>query len=143
MRGQQNLTLAGAKIVLAAAEAKAKEIGVDMDIAVVDRSGLLLAFHRMEGAKLTSIDIAINKAFTSASTRMPTSAYRQIAGAEGKAFGIFVSNQGRFMIFGGGVPVVHEGEVIGAVGCSSGSPEEDEEVARAGIDALLEALKGR
>lgn len=141
LQSQRNLTLAGAKVVLAAAQERAEQIGVDMDIAVVDRSGLLLAFYRMDGAKLTSIDVAISKAFTAASTRMPTSAYREVAGPKGKAFGIFVSNQGRFMIFGGGVPILFDGEILGAVGCSSGTPEQDEEVAQAGIDALLEALR--
>lgn len=134
------LTLEGAKIMLQAAEAKAREIGVDMDIAVVDAGTNLLCFHRMDGAKITSIDVAINKAFTAAGTRLPTSQYTEVAGPGGKAFGIHVSNRGRFMIFGGGLPIVLEGQTIGAIGCSSGSVEQDTEVAQAGIDALLAAV---
>ncbi len=134
------LTLEGAKLMLQAAEAKAHEIGVDMDIAVVDAGTNLLCFHRMDGAKITSIDVAINKAFTAAGTRLPTSKYAEVAGPGGKAFGIHVSNRGRFMIFGGGLPIVVEGQTIGAIGCSSGSVDQDTEVAQAGIDALLGAL---
>ncbi|RPI29240.1 MAG: heme-binding protein [Acidobacteria bacterium] len=140
-RGCIQLTLDAAKVMVQAAEDKAREIGVDMDIAVVDAGTNLLCFHRMDGGKITSIDVAINKAFTAAATRLPTSAYAEVAGPGGKAFGIHVSNHGRFMIFGGGVPVVVEGQTIGAIGCSSGSVEQDTEVAQAGIDALLAALE--
>ncbi len=135
------LTLHDAKIILEAAERKAQEIGVPMDIAVVDDGGHLLAFYRMDGAKITSIDIAINKAFTAAGTRKATHEYAEIAQPGGPAFGIHVSNQGRFMIFGGGVPIVVDGYVVGAVGCSSGTPEQDRLVAQAGIEAFLASLR--
>ncbi|HEX3033682.1 MAG TPA: heme-binding protein [Thermodesulfobacteriota bacterium] len=135
------LTLKDAKIILDGAEKKAKEIGVDMDIAVTDDGGNLLAFYRMDGAKITSIDIAINKAFTAAGARKPTHEYAVVAGAGGPAFGIHVSNSGRFMIFGGGLPIFVDGRIVGGVGCSSGSVEEDRIVAQAGIDALMENLK--
>lgn len=140
-RNRIALTLDGARVILDGAMQRAREIGVDMDIAVTDAAGWLLAFYRMDGAKLTSIDIAINKAFTAAGTRKPTHEYSGIAGAGGPAFGIHVSNQGRFMIFGGGVPIIVDGQCIGAVGCSSGSAEQDREVAEAGIAALLESLR--
>jgi len=134
------LALADAKVVLEGAEAKAREIGVDMDIAVVDDGGNLLAFVRMDRARVTSIDVAISKAFTAACARKPTHEYAAVAGAGGPAFGIHVSNQGRFMIFGGGLPVFIDGQIAGGVGCSSGSPDEDRAVAQAGIDRLLEHL---
>ena len=135
------LTLEGAKVILAASERMAAEIGVDMDIAVLDDGMNLLAFHRMDGAKLTSIDVAIGKAYTAAGTRLPTRNYAVSAAAGAPAFGINVSNNGKFMIVPGGLPIkLPSGETIGAVGCSSGSPEQDEEVAKAGIDALLAAL---
>lgn len=137
MRKIPKLELEDVKIVLAGAEAEARKIGVDMDIAVVDDGGNLLGFHRMDRAKITSIDIAINKAFTAAGTRKPTRDYKAVGAPNGPAFGIHASNQGRFTIFGGGVPVLFENECVGAVGCSSGSPEQDEQVAQAGIDALL------
>jgi uncharacterized protein GlcG (DUF336 family) len=135
------LTLQDAKIILEGAERKAQEIGVPMDIAVVDDGGNLLAFYRMDGAKITSIDIAINKAFTAAGARKATHEYAEIAQPGGPAFGIHVSNQGRFMVFGGGLPIFVEGHIVGGVGCSSGTPEQDRIVAQAGIDAFLASLK--
>jgi uncharacterized protein GlcG (DUF336 family) len=135
------LTLDDVKIILAASEQKAKEIGVDMDIAVVDDGGHLLGFYRMDNAKITGIAIATDKAFTAAGTRKPTRDYAEIGKPGGMAFGIHVSHQGRFTIYGGGVPVFIDGRIVGAVGCSSGSAEQDHEVAQAGIDALLEKLK--
>ena len=134
------ITLSDARIVLEGSEAKAREIGVDMDIAVTDDGGHLLAFIRMDKARVTSIDVAINKAFTAACARKATHEYAASAGAGGPAFGIHVSNQGRFMIFGGGLPVFIDGMIAGGVGCSSGSPEQDQAVAQAGIDKLMQHL---
>ena len=127
MRTVQKLTLDDARVMMAAAEAKAQEIGVDMDIAITDDNGSLLMFHRMDGGRITSIDVAISKAFTGAAARKSTRAYGEVSGPGGPAFGIHVSNQGRFMIVAG-------------IGCSSGSPDQDEVVAQAGIDALLASL---
>ncbi len=134
------LTLSDARIIIDGSEAKAREIGVDMDIAVVDDGGHLLAFIRMDNARVTSIDVAINKAFTAACARRATHEYAAVAGAGGPAFGIHVSNQGRFMIVGGGLPIFIKGVIAGGVGCSSGSPEQDREVGQAGIERLLAAL---
>ncbi len=131
------LTLNDARIILEGCETKAREIGVDMDIAVVDDGGHLLAFVRMDGARLTSIDVSINKAFTAACARRGTHEYAAMAGPGGPAFGMHASNQGRFMIVGGGLPIFCNGMIAGGVGCSSGSPEQDREVAQAGIDRPL------
>ena len=140
MRKIPKLELEDVKTILAGAETEARKIGVDMDIAVVDDGGNLLGFCRMDRAKITSIQIAIDKAFTAAGTRKPTREYKTVGAPNGPAFGIHVSNQGRFVIFGGGVPIIVDGECIGAVGCSSGSPEQDEQVAQAGIDAWLKGM---
>jgi uncharacterized protein GlcG (DUF336 family) len=134
------LTLADARIVLEGAETRAREIGVDMDVAVVDDGGHLLAFIRMDRARVTSIDVAINKAFTAACARRATHEYAAVAGAGGPSFGIHVSNQGRFMIVGGGLPIFVNGVIAGGVGCSSGTPDQDRDVAAAGIDRLLATL---
>jgi uncharacterized protein GlcG (DUF336 family) len=130
------LTLEGAKIILAASEDKAKEIGVPMSIAIVDEGCNLITFENMDGAKITSIDIAMNKAFTAAGSRKGTHEYAEVASPGKPAFGIHVSNQGRFTIFGGGLPILIKGEVVGGVGCSSGTAEQDREVAQAGLAAL-------
>ena len=123
-----------------AAEKKASQIGVDMDIAITDDSGSLLMFHRMDDARITSIDVSINKAFTAAAARRSTRAYAEASQPGGPAFGINVSNQGRFMIVAGGLPIFVEDQIVGRVGCSSGHPDQDEAVAQAGIEALLTNL---
>jgi uncharacterized protein GlcG (DUF336 family) len=130
------LTLDGARIALAAAEQRSKEINVPMNIAIMDNACHLLAFARMEGAKLTSINIAIDKAFTAAGHRAPTSVYKDNVYPGGPAYGINHSNQGRFMTIAGGVPIVKDRVVVGAVGCSTGLPSQDEDVAKKGVEAV-------
>ena len=134
------LTLDDARVMMAAAEQKAAEIGVDMDIAITDDGGHLLMFHRMDAARITSIDIAISKAFTAAAARKSTRAYGESGGPGGPAFGIHVSNQGRFMIFAGGLPIFIDNRIVGGIGCSSGHADQDEVVSQAGIDALAAYL---
>ena len=140
MKSVPKLTLSDARIIMAAAEQKSREIGVDMDIAITDDSGSLLMFHRMDNARITSIDVAISKAFTAAAARRSTRSYGEVSQSGGPAFGIHVSNQGRFMIVAGGLPIFVDEQIVGGVGCSSGHPDQDEEVAQAGIDALLASL---
>lgn len=140
MKTVQKLTLDDARIVMTAAEKKAREIDVDMDIAITDDNGSLLMFHRMDNGRITSIDVAISKAFTAAAARRSTRAYGEISGPGGPAFGIHVSNQGRFMIVAGGLPIFVDNQIVGGVGCSSGSPDQDEVVAQAGVDAFLLSL---
>ena len=140
MKTVPRLTLDDARTIMETAEQKSREIGVDMDIAIADDGGNLLMFHRMDNARITSIDVAINKAFTAAAARRSTKAYGEVSNPGQPAFGIHVSNQGRFMIMGGGLPIFVEEQIVGGVGCSSGHPDQDEEVAQAGIDALLASL---
>lgn len=136
------LTLSAAQAAARACEAKAKQIGVPMNIAVVDANTHLLHFSRMDGAKLTSINIAIDKAFTASGHRLPTSAYKEAVWPGGPAFGINNSNGGRFTTIGGGIPIKGpNGEILGAIGCSTGTPAQDEEVSKAGIEALEKLLK--
>lgn len=139
-RSVPRLTLMGARLIMAAAARRAAALGVPMDIAVVDDGGHLLAFNRMDGAKLSSVDIAISKAWTAACTRRATHDYAEIAGPGKPAFGIHVSNGGRFMIVGGGLPITLGGQVVGGIGCSSGTVQQDRDVAGAGIQALQHRL---
>jgi uncharacterized protein GlcG (DUF336 family) len=137
------LTLEGARTALAASTAHALEIKVPMNIAVVDASCHLVAFQRMDGAKITSISIAIDKAFTAAGHRAPTSVYKDNVWPGGPAFGIGNSNGGRFTTIAGGVPIVKQGVVVGAVGCSTGTPPQDEDVAKAGVRAVEQGFEVR
>ncbi|KAH8602322.1 hypothetical protein B0O99DRAFT_680454 [Bisporella sp. PMI_857] len=135
------LTLEGAKIAIAASEKKAKEIGVDMNIAIVDASTHLLHFSRMPNAKITSISIAIDKAFTAAGHRQGTHLYKDAVWPGGVAYGLGNSNGGRFTTFGGGLPILNmNGEVIGGIGASTGTPAQDQQVVQAGVDALNSIL---
>jgi uncharacterized protein GlcG (DUF336 family) len=134
------LTLEGARIALAAAETRSKEIKIPMNIAIVDNACHLLAFVRMEGAKYTSINIAIDKAYTAAGHRAPTSVYKDAVWPGGPAYGINHSNGGRFMTIAGGIPIVKDGEVVGAIGCSTGLPSQDEDVAKSGVEAVQKSF---
>jgi uncharacterized protein GlcG (DUF336 family) len=121
---------------MAAAARRAAALKVPMDIAVVDDGGHLLVFNRMDGAKLSSVDVAISKAWTAACARRPTHEYAEIAGPGRPACGIHMSNSGRFTIVGGGMPISLDGHIVGGIGCSSGTVHQDREVAQAGIAAL-------
>jgi uncharacterized protein GlcG (DUF336 family) len=130
------VTLERAKKVIAAAEKKAADIGQPMNIAVVDAGGNLVAFSRMDNAWIGSIDIAINKAFTSRAFDIATKDLAKLSQPEEEFFGIHVSNHGRVMIFAGGVPLKEGGKVVGAIGVSGGMGKQDHAVAEAGADAF-------
>ena len=130
------VTLADARRVIAAAEAKAAEIGQPMNIAVVDGGGNLVSHVRMDGAWIGSIDISINKAFTSRAFDITTKDLADNSQSGDQFFGIHVSNRGRVMIFAGGIPLKRDGKVVGAVGVSGGSGAQDHEVAEAGANAF-------
>ena len=124
------MTLEQARRVLAAAEKKALDIGQPSNIAVADEGGNLMAFIRMDGAWLGSIDIAINKAFTSRAFDISTKDLGKLSQPGEDFFGIHVSNHGRVMIFAGGIPLKQGGKVVGAIG------KQDQTVAEAGADAF-------
>ena len=131
------LSLAEAREVLAGASDHAEHIGVPMCISVVDESGNLIAFERMDGAKILSVSLSEDKACTAALARRPTHIYNALAQSGGLVHGIDGSLGGRFSLVGGGYPVIVDGDVVGGVGCSSGTPEQDMECCRAGLERLL------
>jgi uncharacterized protein GlcG (DUF336 family) len=130
------LKLEDARRIIAAAQKKAAEIKQPMNVAVCDAGGNLLAFERMENAWLGSIDISINKAWTSRAFDIATGDLAKHSQSGGQFFGIHASNGGRVMIFAGGVPLKKGGQVIGAIGVSGGTGEQDQAVADAGAAAL-------
>ena len=130
------VTLEAARNIIRAGEAKAAAIGQPMNIAVVDAGANLVAFERMEGAWLGSIDISINKAFTARAFDIETKALGENSQSGDQFFGIHVSNHGRVMIFAGGVPLKSGGQVVGAVGVSGGSGKQDQSVAEAAAAAF-------
>jgi uncharacterized protein GlcG (DUF336 family) len=130
------ITLEEAQRILSAAEEKARQMDQPMNIAVMDAGRNLVAFHRMDGAWVASTDIAIDKAFTSAGRGLTTRKIGEMAQPGQPLFGINTTNGGRIVIFAGGIPLMRDGEVIGAIGVSGGTVDEDEEVAEAGVAAL-------
>ncbi|HEX5820331.1 MAG TPA: heme-binding protein [Solirubrobacterales bacterium] len=132
----KTVTLDAALKVVDGARAKADEIGVPMNIAVVDEGNNLTAFARMDGAWLGSIDIAQNKAYTARSFDMSTKDLAPLAQPNQPLYGIEASNQGQLIVFAGGILLMDGDEIVGAIGVSGGSVEQDHEVAEAGVAAF-------
>ncbi len=131
-----DITLEQAQKIVAAAQAKAAEIGTKMNIAVVDAGANLKAFARMDGAWLGSIDISIKKAKTARYFDMPTGAIGGLSQPGGSLYNIEVSNGG-LISFPGVIPLKNaSGEIIGAIGVSGDAVENDHAVAEAGVNAL-------
>jgi uncharacterized protein GlcG (DUF336 family) len=130
------ITLNDARRIIAAAEKKAAEIGQPMNIAVADAGGNLLAHVRMDGAWIGSVDISIKKAWTSRAFDIATRDLAAHTQSGNQFFGIHASNDGRVMIFAGGIPLKKNGVVVGAIGVSGGSGEQDHAVAEAGAAAF-------
>lgn len=136
------ITLDDALPVLAAARAKAEEIGVKQTICVVDESGQVIALHRIPGARLTGVDISIAKAFTAAGHERATHLFNEppngpaLPGNE--AFGISHMLPGKFAVFVGGFPILYQDQIVGAVGVSGGNGEQDKAVGAAALAAFAE-----
>lgn len=131
-----DITLSEAEAVISAAERKAKEIGIAFDIAVVDAGNNLKAFARQDGAWLGSIDIAQAKAYTARAFDMSTKDIAPLAQPGQPLFGIHAGNDGKIIVFAGGIPLKRAEEVVGAVGVSGGAVDQDHEVALAAAAAF-------
>lgn len=130
------VTLNDARRIIAAAEKKAEQLGQPMNIAIADGGGNLVAHVRMDGAWIGSIDISMNKAYTSRAFDITTKDLAEYSQSGNQFFGIHASNNGRVAIFAGGVPLKRDGKVVGAIGVSGGSGEQDHAVAEAGAAAF-------
>ena len=126
------ITLEEARTIIAAAEQSAIKIGQPMNIAVVDSGGNLVAHVRMDNAWIGSVDISINKAWTSRAFDIETGDLGKNSQPGDQFYGIHASNHGRVMIFAGGIPLKRKGKVMGAIGVSGGSGQQDQTVAKAG-----------
>lgn len=142
MQTFRRLDLEDARQLVKQASIKAIEIGVPQCIAVTDESGTLIAFERMDGGKVSSVSIAIDKAFTAAAARNSTSFYGQVSQPGNPAWGINQTNGGRFCVIGGGLPIIVDGTVVGGIGVSSGTAAQDEVVAQAAVDWFHEKAAG-
>lgn len=130
------VTLQTAQTIVAAAEQRAHDIGVPMNIAVVDDGANLVAFARMDGAWLGSIDIALGKAFTARAFDLGTEELAPMSQPGQPLYGITATNHGRVVILPGGLPLRAGGAVVGAIGVSGGEVAQDQQVAEAGAAAF-------
>ena len=142
MRKVYRIDLDDALPILAAARAKAEEIGVKQTICVCDDGGNVLGLHRLPGARLTGVDISIAKAFTAAGHERATHLFNEppngpaLPGNE--AFGISHMLPGKFAIFVGGFPIEYDGTIVGGLGVSGGNGEQDKAVGAAGLQAFAD-----
>jgi uncharacterized protein GlcG (DUF336 family) len=139
MHTYKTLTLEEANVILDAAQRKAEEIGVPHVLCVADNAGYPIALRRLNGGKVTSVQIAMNKAFTAAGHRRPTHHYKNSLPGE-EAFGIFTQHEGRFTVFVGGFPIMVDGQCVGSIGASGGNGEQDIAVCEAGIAAFVKLI---
>jgi uncharacterized protein GlcG (DUF336 family) len=131
-----DVTLDVAKELIAAAEARADEIDVPMCIAVMDDGANLVGFHRMDDALLASISISQNKAYSAVSLKLDTETVWEVSQPGEALYGLGNTNDGRIITFGGGIPLESDGTVVGGIGVSGGSAEEDVDVASAAVEAF-------
>src|ERR1700688_2362892 len=128
--------LVEARRIIAAAEEKPVEVGQPMNIAVADAGGNIVAHVRMDGSWIGSIDISMKKAYTSRAFDISTKDLATHSQSGGQFFGIHASNNTKIMIFAGGIPLKKGGKVVGAIGVSGGSGDQDHAVAEAGAAAF-------
>lgn len=145
MHSIYRITLDDALPALAAARAKAEEIGVKQTLCIVDEGANVIALHRLPGARLTGVDISIAKAFTAAGHERPTHKFTEepngpaLPGNE--AFGISHMIPGKFAIFVGGFPLEYEGQIVGGIGVSGGNGDQDKAVGAAAIEAFAKHME--
>ncbi len=135
MLTKKTLSLAEAELVLDAAQKKSEEIGIAHVICVADNAGYPIALRRLDGGKITSVQIAENKAFTAAGHKRKTHTFTNTYPGE-EAWGIFTQHGGRLTVFVGGYPIEVDGEVVGGIGVSGGNGEQDIAVCEAGLAAF-------
>ena len=130
------LTLKAATTLMKAAKAAARELGVPISVAVVDQGGQLVAFERMDTADLVTIQLAQDKAWTALMNRMPTRDLAPLVQPGAEFYGYESIGRGRTIVFAGGMPVEMGGVLVGGVGVSGGSVDQDQQI----VDAALAAL---
>ena len=137
---KHKMTLKAANALIEKVTAKAASMGVNVVAAVSDQAGRPVAVQSMDGAYIASFDIAINKTFTSASLKMSTEALSHLSQPGQPLYGIQFTNEGKIVILGGGEPLEADGKIIGALGVSGGTAEEDTAIAAYGREVFEEVL---
>ena len=140
MKNSSVMNLKTAKALIEAVEQEAQRVGVKAVVAVSDAAGRPIAIHCMDGAYIGSFDVALNKTYTSVAFRMPTSKLAELAAPGGSLYGIQHTNEGKIVIFGGGEPLYVDGVLIGALGVSGGTAEQDTKLGEYGKNILKEVI---
>jgi uncharacterized protein GlcG (DUF336 family) len=140
MRTSNVMNLKTAKALIELVEAEAARMGVKAVVAVSDAGGHPIAVHCMDGAYIGSYDVAVNKTYTSVAFQMPTSALATLAAPGGSLYGIQHTNHGKIVIFGGGEPLYVDGVMVGAIGVSGGTAEQDTKLGAYGKDRLKDVI---
>ncbi|MBQ1962171.1 MAG: heme-binding protein [Clostridia bacterium] len=132
---QGSITLEKANLLIAAVRERAAQMGVKAVVAIADKHANPVSVQCMDDSYIASYDIAVNKAFTVTSLKMPTTALKTLATPGGSLYGIQFTNSGRIVIFGGGVPLYDKnGNIVGGLGVSGGSEEQDTALAEYGAE---------
>ena len=142
VKAAPSMNLKLAKALMEKVEAEAARIGVKAVVAVSDAAGRPIAVHCMGGAYIGSYDIAVNKTYTSVAFQMSTATLAELAAPGGSLYGIQHTNQGQIVIFGGGEPLYVDDVLIGAIGVSGGTAEQDITLATYGKEVLKEVIRG-
>ncbi|MBE5868797.1 MAG: heme-binding protein [Lachnospiraceae bacterium] len=136
----KSLNLETAVALIDKVKAQAERMGIKVVVAVADAAGHPVAVHCMDGAYIGSYDVAVNKAFTCAAFKMPTATLGELAAPGGSLYGIQFTNGGKIVVFGGGDPLYMNDVLIGAIGVSGGSAEQDIELSAYGKNMLKEVI---
>ncbi len=140
MKASSTMNLKLAQALMERVEAEAQAMGVKAVVAVSDASGRPVAIHCMDGAYIGSFDVALNKTYTSVAFQMSTAKLAELAAPGGSLYGIQHTNEGKIVIFGGGEPLYLDGVLIGAIGVSGGTAEQDTKLGEYGKNILKEVI---
>lgn len=140
MKASSVMNLKTAKALIGLVEEEAERMGVRAVVAVSDAAGRPIAIHCMDGAYIGSFDVALNKTYTSVAFQMPTSKLAELAAPGGSLYGIQHTNEGKIVIFGGGEPLYAEGILVGALGVSGGTAEQDIKLGEYGKNKLKDVI---
>ena len=138
---EKNFGLKKAKKLIAMVEAKAKTMGLNVVVAVSNEAGRPIAIECMDNSYIASYDVALNKAYTVVALKMSTEKLSGLAKPDGPLYGIQHTNGGQIVIFGGGEPLIYHGKIVGGLGVSGGSAEQDSALATYGVSCLDEIMK--
>lgn len=136
----KDITLEQAVMLINLIEEKARDMGMKVVTAVYNSAARPIAIHCMDDAYIASFDVAENKAYTSAALKMSTTVLKNLSQPGQELYGIQHTNQGRIVIFGGGEPLIYQGRLIGSLGVSGGTEEEDRDLAAFGRNKLEEVM---